>query len=56
MPAAPAGIHTFLEWTLCDILRGSGSDIQIIGEAMFIPAGKNPLSGMILPRGFHPYR
>ena len=23
-----------LERTLCDILRGSGSDIQIVGEAM----------------------
>lgn len=34
---SPCGnpIHIFnLERTLCDILRGSGSDIQIIGEAM----------------------
>ncbi len=34
---SPSGnpIHVYnLERTLCDILRGSGSDIQIVGEAM----------------------
>ena len=34
---SPSGnpIHVYdLERTLCDILRGSGSDVQIVGKAM----------------------